>query len=341
MEDTIWYVPFGSDGHLQSPFDVVADAKIVAAQPFTVSLQTVHLAHGHRKSLLDRLLHHGRDLVILSNSALGAKPMVQRIHYYAHNVDPSVPTAVHDLLAGNIYICDDYSGKEHLYVELHAMMIDTGEQHAATVNAFRSLASTVGSVYPIALPYTALASGVIDAVDKLTGGGKEQALEPLLCPLELRPPDTKDAKTLQLGRYIVFPNQEDNMPSRGLDGSKYKLEENDQLTGGPDGGHAEDLSYAVFRIDPADEAALDMDTVVAQRVATLLTGLKNDAQGVATDPIQTSLGFLTDTMQAYTNFTDLQRYLELKQKTTRTPAEETLMAQLANRPELKPFLPAS
>jgi hypothetical protein len=339
MEDCVWYVPFGSaDGHLQSAYEADAAAAIASAQPFTVSLQTVHLSHGHRASLLERLLRHGRDFVILTYSTLGAKPKIQRVHYYAHDVDPAVPMSVHDLLSDVIYLCDDYSGKDHLYVELHAMMIDTGSENAATADAFRSLASTVGAVFPIMLPYTALADGVVNALDKFFGGGQEQAREELLSPLELRPPGTRDAKTLQQGRYVVFPSQADGKQSAGVDGTQYRLLENDQLAR-QDGTVEESISYAVFRIDPVSEPSLDVDSVVAQRVATLLTGLNNDRTGASTDPVRTSLGFLQDTLTAYTNFTDLQRYQQLANKPQRTPAEQTLMDQLAKRPELQPFLP--
>lgn len=74
-----------------------------------------------------------------------------------------------------------------------------------------------------------------------------------------------------------------------------------------------------------------MDFVTSQRVATLLTQLKNDQEGQPTG-LQTSLGFLTDTMTAWTHFADLQRYHDLVTKADRSPAEDAHMQKMAQQP---------
>jgi hypothetical protein len=75
-------------------------------------------------------------------------------------------------------------------------------------------------------------------------------------------------------------------------------------------------------------------------VATLLTQLQNTQEGQPAGPLKTSFGFLTDTLTAYTNFTDLQRYHELLKKgDARTAGETEQMRQLEQREALKPFLP--
>ncbi len=96
------------------------------------------------------------------------------------------------------------------------------------------------------------------------------------------------------------------------------------------------VSYVVFSVD--QDSAPSPDWVNSQRVAMLLTHLKEGNPNAEQAPIE----FLMSTLTGYSNFNKLQRYQELwqkKQEGSLAPAEQALMDQIAAIPELKPFLP--
>jgi hypothetical protein len=92
--------------------------EIGAGQPFTVSLEAVKLAKGPAESRWERILHHSYDVLILSSSSLGARPPVERVHYYKPSIHPDEVLLVHDLLSDTMLVCDDYAGQDSLYLEL-------------------------------------------------------------------------------------------------------------------------------------------------------------------------------------------------------------------------------
>jgi hypothetical protein len=78
----------------------------------------------------------------------------------------------------------------------------------------------------------------------------------------------------------------------------------------------------------------------AAAVTQLITQLHTDRDGRTVGGVATAFNTLTDTLAAATQFTQLQRYHELLQKgEQRTAVETALMQQIAQRPELQPFLP--
>lgn len=75
--------------------------------------------------------------------------------------------------------------------------------------------------------------------------------------------------------------------------------------------------------------------VINQKIATLLTQVHSGNSNSTTD----TLNFLKSTLQQYSNYQKLQRYVELKNKTTPTSKEQQLLVDIENTEELKPFLP--
>ena len=206
------------------------------------------------------------------------------------------------------------------------MTIDALPQHHDTaLKGFETLLSTAGSIYPVVLPYVALGAELVEALSKLWDATDQRETWRISERIRLEPPQTPRAKTLREGQYVIF-----NQP---IDGTQYQLADNGQVAG----ELSDELTYAVFRIDASKIPS--MDYVVSQKVATLLTQLKNDRDDQPAGMLETSFGYLTETLKAYTNFTDLQRYQELQAKPKRTEAEESQLQRIASRPELKPFLP--
>ncbi len=345
LRDTIWFVPFDSpDGILQpayqrdAPTEAVGKPAIITAgESFTVSLRTMRLARKVEASWFKKLLQTDTDVLVLSTSALGSRPMVDRVHYYRTEIDVEKALLAHDLLSDVIWVCDDYRG-EPFYMELKVMTVDRSDEHReAALERFQSLTSIAGSVFPIAVPYMAIGSSVVQSLNKMWESSERRETYRISEPIRLFPPGTPRAKTIRAGQFIILSDQ--------IDGTKYQLSDDGEVVSaadgdGPKGEDGADLSYAVIRIDPTKYPSIDF--VIEQKVATLLTGLKRDQEGQPTDPLKTSLGFLTETLTAYNNFNSLERYRELVDKQESggilTVGEEQQMAALQQRKELEPWI---
>ena len=341
MEETVWFRPFdASTRNLQSIYQADeappdGPGVIATGRAFTVSIEAMRLASRPEESWYERVIHPHTDILILTSSALGSKPLVDRVHYYKTDISLDQPLLAHDLLSDAIWVCDDYQDPDPFYVELKEVTIDrSDEQRHAALQGFETFASSAGSIFPVALPYIALGQGVLEGLNKLFDAAMRHETYRISEPLRLFPPRTPRSKTIRTGQYVIL--------SEAIDGTQYELGENSVLTSvdghDPKGQDGKPLSYAVLRIDLVKQ--IQIDFVISQRVATLLTQLKNDQEGQPAGTMQTSFGFLNDTLKAYTNFTDLQRYQELVKKgASRTAGENEQMQMIEQREELKPFLP--
>lgn len=319
--DTVWYVPFDTRDLLSACEPHPGVAPIGATQPFTVALRSVRI-EANPESPLHHVLHGDSDILILSSTALGTQPVVRRVHYYADHLPAK--TVLDNFMAEAMYVCPDYSGHDHLWLEVRVMAVDADPKHRQDlVGKFDALASTAGSIFPVVLPYTMIATSLTTAIEKFVEAtGENKAV--LRCDVSLNPAG-HGYQLLRPGSYVLF--------DRAVVGGDYRLGDDEQLATAD--GSDVDVSYAVFIVDTVN--APSPEWVMSQRVATLLTQLDQGNPNADT----ASVGFLNDTLTLYGNFRDLQRYQELKQKDpgALTAAEKGLMARLAQRPELQPFLP--
>jgi hypothetical protein len=328
-----WYVPNAPAGQENTPQALVPAANtlpgegqlaVEAAQPFTVSLEAVMVVETPGSSL-HRLLHREHDVLIVSAAALGAQPPVQRVHYYADNLP--LETLLADFLADAVYVCDDYSGNDRLWVELRVLDVgtDPGERETL-VRAFAAAATAAGAIFPITLPYTMLARGAAATVDKFLAATKVSPL--LTANLALSPPGGTGGARLRQGRYVLC-----HAP---IDGSAYRLGDDGRLLAAADGQPAA-LTYATLALAASDTPSPDW--VVSQRVATLLSQLDQGTPGLA----QSALGAVEEAMRGFGTFRDLQRYSDLARKRQQTPgslspAEQALLQRLGQKPELQPYI---
>lgn len=319
MNEKVWHVNPTTKG-LVSAYEVQPYAKrLFTAQPFTVSLKTVMVADD-----LDGWPRGDNDLLLTTSASLGEAPKVQRVHYYAEEIKPKV--VLKSFYAETMFVCEDYSATDRLWLEIKVIEIDTdtGERKALT-NTFSKLAATAGAVFPVAMPYAALASGVVPAVEKLVAA-LEKNVSAIECPIALYPPDRPDAgMPLQTGSYVVF--------SQEVGGTEYQFEPG--LTLKRVDGKEIDVAYAIFTVEAVK--SVSPKWVISQKVATLLTQIEQGNDNSAAG----SIDFLTDTLQQYSNFKYLRRYAELKSNDPAklTDEEKQLMEQIAKRDELKTFLP--
>lgn len=319
MNEKVWHIN-PTTKQLVSAYDLQPYAKqIVAAQPFTVSLQSVVVADD-----LDGWPRGDNDLLLTTRVSLGEAPKVQRVHYYGKEIKPK--TVLKDFYAPTMFVTADYSGTDRLWLELKILEIDTdtGERKALT-NAFSKLATTAGAVFPVAMPYAALASGVVKTVEKLISA-LEKNVAAIECPVTLYSPDRPDAgRPLQTGRFAIFAHE--------VDGSQYQWEQGDTLTRVD--GKGVDESYAIFIVEAVK--VVSPQWVLSQKVATLLTQLDQGNDNSAAGALE----FLNETLEQYSNFKELRRYAELKEKdpATLSEHEKQLIDQIGKREVLQPFLP--
>jgi len=239
---------------------------------------------------------------------------------------------IKDLLADTMYVCKDYSGTDRFWLSLQVLDVPTNpKQRDSFVQGFQGLAQQVGSIFPVALPYAMLAGAAAGAVGKFVDATSKNM--PILDRhVELDPGTRHNRVLLRAGSYVFF--------HADVDGSAYQLESNGTITS--TAGAPESIAYAVFSIEFTDDPGPEWhDEVNAQRVATLLTGLR---EGESADPGAASSAFLSETMQMYSNWKDLQRHTALYQKQQEapnalTPQEQALMTSIAQLADLQPYLP--
>lgn len=317
MKDKVWFVAPGTSELASAYAAHPAVKRIAAAQAFTVSLRSVMVEED-----LDGFLRKDNDILITTAASLGDRPVVQRVHYYED--DLPARTVIKDFIAETMFVCDDYSGTSRLWLEVNITEADTDTgERKGLVSGFTSLAATAGAAFPVVMPYAMIAAGAARAMDKLAGA-LEKNTPVIKCPVALYPPDRQGAP-LQPGNYVVFANP--------VDGGRYELQGNFELA--LRSGDPADVSYAVFSVETVRD--ISPQWIVSQRVATLLTQLD---KGNSNSPLA-SIDFLNGSIQQYSNFVDLKRYLELARKAPSglTEEEKQLMARIGAKDDLKPFLP--
>jgi len=314
--DSIWFVAPNTET-LVSPYALYDDSKrIEAAQAFEVTMVATVVGED-----LDGFLRGNNDVMVLTRVSFGEQPLVDRVHFYETGIPAGTP--IRSLYADNIYATDDYSGRDRLRIELNVLEIDTdSEERKVLTKAFQSLAATAGAVFPAMLPYTIAASMGAEIVERLASTlEKDQRV--IRFPFGLYPGTPRPGMApLQEGTYVVF--------SQARDPIRFRLQSNGLLTLADKPAN---VSYAIFNV--STEVTASPSFVINQKVATLLTQVNSGNSNSTTD----TLNFLKSTLQQYSNYQKLQRYVELKNKTTPTSKEQQLLADIKNTEELKPFLP--
>jgi hypothetical protein len=316
MKDSIWFVLPGTD-ELVSPYSIYDNSKrIEAAQKFSATMVTTVVGED-----LDGFLRGNNDILILTKVSYGEQPLVDRIHFYDKEISTGDP--IRSMFADNIFTTDDYSGNDKLRIELNVLEIDTdSEERKMLTSAFQSLSTSAGAVFPAILPYAFAASTTAEVMERLISTlEKDQYV--IKFPLSLYPGELKRGMApLQEGDYVVFSEPRDPI--------RFRLQPSGLLTLA---GETAKVSYSVFNV--SGQTYTSPSFILSQKIATLLTqinsGNSNSTRG--------TLNFLESTIQQYSNYQKLQRYLELKSKANPSEKETQLLGDIEKIKELKPFLP--
>jgi hypothetical protein len=334
LGESVWFAPLDPTPVTpQSAWDPAPDDRqIKDAAAFTVSLDTVvipkdPLPHG-LKERFQAIVEGKKDVLITSTCQLGAQPAVQRVHYYGDAHGFTRPFG--QFVSETIYLTPDFDppGRIHLLFEVFEAG-DGPEGREGILEALNGVASKVGAVYPVILPYAFVGTNICAALNKLCDAVVPSEHSRLTQDINLYPAGRQDDIDLQRGRYIVLDQERDV--------TQFELQPDGRLiTKGTD-KQVMDFPYLIFRVDPGQEPTPDF--VIGQRVATLLTQM----QGKGNDPFQSTLGFVSDTLDGYTSFSDLRRYDQLMQKQKSgqklSSEEQAVMTRIAGRQDLKGYLP--
>jgi len=332
LDNVAFVPPHSAGGELISAFGASdSDPFLVkAAQAFTIELETVMVPQEQQKRLLPHVssipfLDGEKDMLVLSASSTSDHPEVQRVHYFGEA--PEFRTPHSNFQSNTMYLTSDYNGKDQLQISVRLVEVDTSNEERDTfLSEFQNLAGGAGALFPAVLPYVSAGVQLGKAIDKVITAVKPSNQSRLVNRLNFHAQPNENQVALRLGRYVFFEHD--------LDSSTLTLSQNNRLL--RDGAEVLDVAYVVCQIVPTNDPSPDY--VVSQRVATLLTGLDRAHANVS----ETAVGFLQDTLDAYTGYTDLQRYVELWKKSQApggiTDNERTLMARIAQKGTLTPFL---
>ena len=315
MFDTVHMVLPGTQ-ELVSPYGMYeASQRIGAAESFSVTIDAVVVSED-----LDGYFSGDNDLMVLTRSALGDRPRVERVHFFEEEVRKGRP--LRNLFANTAHVTEDYNGTDRLWLELIVLEIDSdrGERYAA-MQSFQTLAATAGAVFPALLPYAFGAAALAGLVDRLIDTLKEDA-QVVRAPVSFHGGTSRPGRIpLQEGTFVVFPRP---TSSEGLQlAPNGLLEEN---------GAPAERSYMVFNV--FREIEVSHDHLTNQQIATLLTQMRdgndNSARG--------TLDFLRETMEAYGDLQRLERYRSLARKIDLTDAERDMLEAIREDPQLAPYV---
>jgi hypothetical protein len=320
MQDT--YMMDADSNQLKDLFEL-RGPNIVDANSFSVSLLAFRVHED-----LENWLRGGNDLLLISRTSIGEDQAVRRIHFYEENVSPG--EFINNIFAETIHLEEDFSELDRTYMkfELYEIDRDTGNRQAI-VDAFSTLAQSIGAIFPAAAPYAFGASVVV------------QAIEELISIFEKNVPIVNDEVAFYSGENIRFgraPLQEGTFVqfAHNVDAQDWKLEASGRVvdSGGSDVPH----SYLIFQV--SKESFLTPKYVENQKVAKLLEQIENDANNGPKETIE----FLKDTIQGYADFKKIERYYDLKRKQEDDPgsiseAELERMHNISEISSIRPYLP--
>lgn len=292
------------------------------AQKMTIAVEGIFVAQ--KKDNLS-----GNDLIVSTKHQRGDRPQVDRVHFYRQNVKS--PNHEGPFFHPVVFATQDFREQDTLFTIGMRIYDEDGfnAQEAREIEAaIVGGAASSAVAFPAFAPYAGLAAGVGTALVKLvdTLDDHDCILDATIA-LNVNKPADQGYDLLQPGFLVCFESDIDVSQLRlGDDRRVYRIVNDDAVP-------YETVSYAVLRVRrdflPTPDYAID------EKVATLLAQL-DSGKG---QPGAASLRFLRETLDAYTNYTRLQRYTELAAKTTLTDDEKALLAELKGDQKLTPYLP--
>ena len=316
MSDNFWLID--DSGQLVSPYQILNKKnKIEAAQQFSVNIVTTLISED-----LDGMFRGNNDIMILTRSSMGEQPFVERIHFFQEEIPKDKP--IRNIYADTVFVTEDYSGQDRLWIELNVLEIDTdsGERKSA-INQFESLAATAGAVFPAFLPYTFAAKAIVNLTNSIVSKLEKNEWVINMPVAFYSGEPTLGRAPLQTGTFVLF--------SKPVNPENFKLQQNGQIV--RKDGRKFPKSYLVFEVRA--KKSVSPEFVMNQKIATLLTQIRSGNPNTT----KSAIHFLGQTLTSYTNFNKLKRYLTLIEKPSLSDHEKSLLKEIEKIEEIKPFLP--
>ena len=316
MSDNFWLID--DSGQLVSPYQILNKKnKIEAAQQFSVNIVTTLISED-----LDGMFRGNNDIMILTRSSMGEQPFVERIHFFQEEIPKDKP--IRNIYADTVFVTEDYSGQDRLWIELNVLEIDTdsGERKSA-INQFESLAATAGAVFPAFLPYTFAAKAIVNLTNSIVSKLEKNEWVINMPVAFYSGEPTLGRAPLQTGTFVLF--------SKPVNPENFKLQQNGQIV--RKDGRKFPKSYLVFEVRA--KKSVSPEFVMNQKIATLLTQIRSGNPNTT----KSAIHFLGQTLTSYTNFNKLKRYLNLIEKLSLSDYEKSLLKEIEKIEEIKPFLP--
>ena len=304
-----------------------ADWRLEAAQPVSVTVEGVWV-----RDDLDPLAAGANDLVVATRHRVGAGPIVDKLHFYAREVEEQrwVGDFFHPLVWGTGDLRPAETGELTLELRVYDEDGLDSDEAAALESVIEAGAGAAAVAFPLFAPLAGLAAGLGRALAGLIErlDDHDRVLEGRIRLAVDTPPDA-GWSLLQPGFLVCFAEELDAsglflLPDRRVHvqrGSGLRL--------------FRDASYAVLRV--ARRAQLTPDLLLDQRAATLLSELEQGRRGGRAGPLVA----LRAPLAGAATLARLARLGELGARAGGAPLtvdEERLLTELRADPALQPYL---
>ncbi len=294
----------------------VGEVGFKRAEPITVRFRGLFVQEDE-----DWLSFNHNDLVVATTFQFADEPPVQRLHFLAQEV----PLGWQEDFFSDVVLSVRECKSRVLTIRIQVYDVDILDRDLIrdVQEAARHVSTSVAIAFPQIAPYAGAVGFAVPAfmnlVDNLAH--HDRILDERI-KLEVADPSS-GFKLLQPGYFVCFKNP---VPE-GLRLNR------DLRVIHEDGRPFEAFSYAVLGITREHYAHVNWE--ITQKIAKLVAELNGGGQSG-----KAALEFLRDTMEGYQKFKKLQRAHELMNAPSRTDAENALLEELLNDPDLAPFLTA-
>ena len=236
-----WFVPFKK---LQDEFGVQlnrrADSKalefddlVKEGDAFTITLESFSI----RKNYDDG--KSGNDLLVRSWVRNGNEPTAERIHFFRKDVPEK---SVHENLESeHILAIQDYNSNNRLWLSIGITEVDKGLTNDDSLSdTIRGVAQSFGAVFPTILPFSGIASNLIQLLKKV-GEDSKKNIEVFRSQIDLYHKSAAEG-TLRYGAYVFF--------NEDVQGAQYKLRDYKLELAANEHGREILHDYAVVKIVP-------------------------------------------------------------------------------------------
>ena len=293
---------------------------------FTISCESFFVKENHDKH------ESGNDLLVRSRTKYGNEPRIETIHFFAKDVPDGF--VGENLQSEHVFAKQNHDENNRVWLEVEITEIDRGLKADQNLgDSIRNISGIFGGVFPPILPFTGIASNIINFFEAL-GSRREQNKEIFQNSLDLYKAGTGETP-LRCGAYIFF--RED------VEGVMYKLRELklERAAKNQPGPPLHD--YIVIKVVPDIIHSGDQEELLTnQDLAAVLSELE---EGEKKDPLAMSqhLKFLQEKIHNSRNMKDIEYYYSLLNKKkfggVLTTSQQDGLIQIAQR--LEKYLPSN